>query len=84
MAKISTTKHHGAAIIGDEPPFTERLKHYETILGLGSRAEVLQKEYEQAKEDAKSAREAWEEAVFELQAAIRRANDPQKEFTFDE
>lgn len=67
-----------------DAPVAERLKHYETILDLGARADVLQKEYEQAKENAKSAREAWEEAAFELQAAIRRANDPQKELAFDE
>ena len=61
----------------------EKLQHYDRILELGAHALELQERYEERKVAAKEAKEEWEVASLELQQAIRRANDPQKELDFN-
>jgi hypothetical protein len=65
-----------------QQPVENQLAHYDRILELGAYVDDRQKELDAQKEAMKDAKEQWEQAVFALQQAIRRANDPQGELDF--
>lgn len=77
-------KRKEATEVVEEPPFGQQLDRYHEILRLGETVRHHQEVYEQQKQAAKTARENWENAVFALQRAIDRANDPQGELDFGE